>query len=90
LPPFHIQQGWCPAERNEIIYKRKIKQKCQGKNAHTNHISAAARVCMALESACQLRMDGRFWPAAGRKGVINLPFLMNTEAKNKLKREIIL
>jgi hypothetical protein len=63
--------------------KGKNLQECPEKNALTNLINAAAKAFMVSENACQLLTDVKFWQAVEKKDVINLPFLMNTEVRNK-------
>lgn len=69
---------------NNICKRIKFKQ-CREKKEPTNLIHAAENPFTDSASVCLLQTAARFWPAAGLKDVISLPFLTSTGQKNRLR-----
>ena len=67
----------------KIYCKRKKLIRCQEKKERINRIKDAARAYMDLEKEWKLPMEGKYYPAAEPKVVINFPYLMNVEIKNR-------
>jgi hypothetical protein len=84
LPSFHNQRGWYLGEKLKKIYcKRGNLITCLEKKEPINLTNAAVKVFMDFVKEWKQPMAVKFYQAVGQRAVINYPFLMNAEIKNK-------
>ena len=89
LPSFHKQQDGACCESKQFFSKAClfVRQgqnliQCQVKKEPINRTNAAGRPFTDSASVWRQPMDVKYWPAAGKKDVINWLFPANTEIKN--------